>query len=127
MAGTGVRDGALDCRRPGFPRISPSPPVRGIAYGFSLSHIVILNLFQHDDCRWDIIICDSPAGWQHGALTEGCNPSPEPDCQLPAIAQRRCDRVDRQFDAFLDARIILARPVALEQFDLEQVERLDIG
>ena len=31
MAGTGVRDGALDCRRPGFPRISPSPPVRGIA------------------------------------------------------------------------------------------------
>src|SRR5690606_20433351 len=46
---------------------------------------------------------------------------------LPAIPQRRRDRVDRQLDALVDARVGLARAVALHQLDLGQVERLDIG
>lgn len=44
-----------------------------------------------------------------------------------AVAQRGRDRVDRQFDAFLDPGIILAGAIALEQFDLQQVQRLDVG
>src|SRR5437016_5380782 len=46
---------------------------------------------------------------------------------LPRIAQRRRDRVDRELDPLGDPGIALPGAVALEQFDLEQVQRLDIG
>src|SRR5882762_11574251 len=49
------------------------------------------------------------------------------DIELPAVAQRRRDGVDRQMYALPDPRIVLARPVTLEQFHLQQIQRFDVG
>src|SRR5580698_1767285 len=46
---------------------------------------------------------------------------------LTAVAQCGRDGVDRQLQTFTHARVVLARPMALEQLDLQPVERLDIG
>ena len=46
---------------------------------------------------------------------------------LSAVAQRRCNGVDRQLNALTDPFVGFACAVAFHEFDLEQVERLDIG
>jgi hypothetical protein len=46
---------------------------------------------------------------------------------LPAIAQRGCDGVNRQLNALTNAFVGFTGAVAFHEFDLEQVERLDIG
>lgn len=45
---------------------------------------------------------------------------------LPGIAQARSDAVDRQVNAAPHAHVRIARTMALEQFDLQVIERIQI-
>ena len=45
---------------------------------------------------------------------------------LPAVPQRGGNGIDRKLDSFSDPFVGFTRAVAFHEFDLEQVERLDI-
>src|SRR5262245_27891130 len=47
-------------------------------------------------------------------------------CMLPTIPQTRRNSVDGEMDALNNALIRLAVPIALEQFELHVIERIDI-